>query len=695
MPIQPSVQGATLPAPIGGLNTVDAGAAMPKSDCIQLYNLIAAEYGLRSRLGYQEWATGIGYSTRTAWLAGTVYTAGDMIVSKGYLYTCVTGGTSTGTLWAASTAYVATDQRYNGANLYTCDTNGTSDTSGGPAGTGLNIVDGTTQWDYTSTGGPGTTASGITDGTCVWDYTANTTAVRSILPFSGSASTGINDRLFCTDSTGIWDVTSQSQVPSRVFVFDAASDLSGHGTSCVFVNSGGAHYLLYFDEENGFHVYDESTGRWNKAVNAATIAWVASTAYAYGDERSNGGNTYVCKTAGTSASSGGPTGTTSEITDGTCVWDYVTPVTGVNPRNLVFGVIWQNRLWCVQRDTAKAWYGGVGAYTGTFTSFVFGARFRAGGPLLGLYNWTIDGGSGVQNSLVAISQAGDVVIYQGTDPSSSSTFGLKGVWSLGAVPAGRKIATDYGGDVLILTNVGILPLSKLAMGNPVFDRSQYATNKIANLFNTLASTYGRTRGWSLRIHPEDNALIVTIPSAGADASTTQLAMSLATRGWSQYRDLPMLSNDAWLGKMYFGTADGRVCVNTDYMDDVRLATGFTPTPVQWAFLSAFSNLGSQRQKRVSSLAPSIISTTAGVSYDIAARFNYDLTELSTVTASDPSGWDSALWDTAVWGGPYQSNRRVRGASGMGVDVAIAMRGTAAARVSIAGVDITFEQGGYL
>lgn len=691
------MESATLAAPIGGLNTVDAGASMPLTDCIQLYNLIAAEYGLRSRLGYREVATGLGYSTRTAWQAATVYTAGDVITSHGYLYTCATGGTSTGTLWAASTAYVIGNQRYNGDKLYTCDTNGTSDTSGGPLGVGLNIVDGTTQWDYTSTGGPSTTTTGITDGTAVWDYFANATPVRSIIPFQGSASTGTYDRLFATDSTGIWDVTTPSETPSRVFVFDAATDLSGRGTSCVFVNSSGSHYLLYFDEENGYHAYDESTGRWNKVVNAATTAWVASTAYAYGDERSNGGNTYICKTAGTSASSGGPTGTTSEITDGTCVWDYAVPLTGVNPRNLVFGVIWQNRLWCVQRDTAKAWYGGVGAYTGTVTGFVFGGRFRAGGPLMGLYNWTIDGGSGVQNSLVAISQAGDVVIYQGTDPSSSATFGLKGVWSLGAIPVGRKVATDFGGDMLILTNTGIMPLSRLTMGNPVFDRSQYATQKIANLFNTLASTYGKTRGWSLRIHPEDNALIVTVPSAGADAATTQLTMSMATRGWSQYRDLPMTCNEVWQGKLYFGTADGRVCCNTDHMDDVRLASGFTPTPVQWAFLSAFTNLGSQRQKRVGTIAPSIISTTAGVSYDVAARWDYDLTELSTVTAGDPGTnvWDTAVWDTAIWGGPYQSSRRVRGATGMGVAVAIAMRGTAAARVSIAGVDVTYTQGGLL
>jgi hypothetical protein len=52
------------------------------------------------------------------------------------------------------------------------------------------------------------------------------------------------------------------------------------------------------------------------------LAWLASTAYAVGDRVSNGANTYVATTAGTSAASGGPTGTGTGITDGTAVWSF-------------------------------------------------------------------------------------------------------------------------------------------------------------------------------------------------------------------------------------------------------------------------------------------------------------------------------------------------------------------------------------
>lgn len=51
--------------------------------------------------------------------------------------------------------------------------------------------------------------------------------------------------------------------------------------------------------------------------------WVASTAYVVGDYVINSGNLYLCDTSGTSASSGGPTLTTANQTDGTARWDYV------------------------------------------------------------------------------------------------------------------------------------------------------------------------------------------------------------------------------------------------------------------------------------------------------------------------------------------------------------------------------------
>lgn len=58
-------------------------------------------------------------------------------------------------------------------------------------------------------------------------------------------------------------------------------------------------------------------------------AWAPNTVYAAGTVKKNGSDFYTCTTNGTSASSGGPTGTGTGITDGTTVWDWLSSTTAV------------------------------------------------------------------------------------------------------------------------------------------------------------------------------------------------------------------------------------------------------------------------------------------------------------------------------------------------------------------------------
>lgn len=524
--------GVHLAAPIGGINSVAAGTEMPLSDSIYSWNLIGAEYGLRSRLGWREWCTGL-------------------------------------------------------------------------------------------------------DG-----------EVRSLLPFTGSTKDGSTSKLFACTETGIWDVTASSAAPSQVVTFGIQNADSGWGIASAFTDLSGNHWLLYCDEANGYYTYAESGGAWVKVTQGA------------------GGN----------------------------------QINGVDPAKFVAVVPWKNRLWFVERDSQRAWYLGLNALYGTATAFEYGSRFKAGGDLRCLASWTNDGGSGPDDRLVAVSGGGDLVIYEGIDPSSASTFGIVGVWYVGAVPVGRRITSDTGGDLLVMSSTGILPLSKLVIGNPVVDRSQYATLKISNLFNQLQAATATLKGWSMRIHPQDAALMVLVPTAVNQASQ-QLVMSLTTRGWHQYRDLPIgLCAEPWGGTLYFGTQDGRVCVNDGYVDGVTLADPNTFSAIDWSLLTAFSNLGNTQHKRIQMIRPRWLSDGGGVVLTAEARYSFNFTEPQSVVASASSGgnaWDVGLWDAAAWGGSYTSQSQVFGAWGMGVEAAIALRGKASARMTLVGVDVEYDVGGVL
>ena len=76
-------------------------------------------------------------------------------------------------------------------------------------------------------------------------------------------------------------------------------------------------------------------------------AWEASTKYKVGDRVLNdSAKVYVCDTAGTSAGSGGPTGTGANITDGTTRWDHDASLTSNYSSNRV-------RVWDLQDGTEK------------------------------------------------------------------------------------------------------------------------------------------------------------------------------------------------------------------------------------------------------------------------------------------------------------------------------------------------------
>ena len=119
--------------------------------------------------------------------------------------------------------------------------------------------------------------------------------------------------------------------------------------------------------------------------------------------------------------------------------------------------------------------------------------------------------------------------------------------------------------------------------------------------------------------------------------------------------------------------------------------------MQWSLLSAFTNLGSIRHKQVQLLRPTLLSESSAPTYEVAPRYRFDFTELSPVSAvtGGAGTWDGSTWDFDVWSGEYQSSQQLRGGTGVGIDVAVAIRGTAVARTVFVGVDVLYTAGGLL
>ena len=462
----------------------------------------------------------------------------------------------------------------------------------------------------------------------------NGNGVRTIMPFEAAASA--SNKLFAACREGIYDITSGGAIGAASISLSNGTN-TGFGVWTNFVLDNGAHYLFYADPTDGLYQYP----------------------------------------------SGGP-------------WVATTGITGVTETDLCFVMQHKGRLWFAEKNSARGWYLAAGAVAGAATRFDFGNKFNHGGTLVGLYSWTVDGGAGMDDHLVAISSAGDVMVYKGTDPSSASTWGLVGQYYVGALPAGYRVAQPQGGDLYILSQYGVIPLTRLMRGTVVQNQEASLSRNITPL---IADTMANTRqsfGWEMRNVPSANCFLVATPEVSGQ-SELQYCLSTRTDGWTVWNDVPYLSGDVYLGNFYFGDDTDTVWKLTGNVDGAD-AAGANGVDIAWGLLTAYNEYGETGHQHRGLFVRVVLQAASVPGIATAVRYDYDMSVPPSASGADPvSGaiWDTAVWDGANWGSLVATYTRTFGASGLGRAMAVAIGGQANSETGLVRVDLMFDTGGPL
>lgn len=465
---------------------------------------------------------------------------------------------------------------------------------------------------------------------------------RTVMPFKGSASA--NDKLFIGAEDGIYEVSAGGAGPwAADIAFAAADSMSGYGQFAAMTTSAG-HFLMYCDETNGYYLYTETSATWAKVAM------------------------------------GGGAG----------------QVSGVDPATFVSCTVHQGRAWFVERGSASGWYLAPGSISGAATEFNFGTRFKRGGYLVNLFTWTIDGGEGVDDYLVAVSSSGDVVIFRGTDPSDATAWFQRGLWDIGRPPAGRRVGGSFGGELYLLSSYGIIPASKLISGVLIQDQSAYLTRRIAPLIKARMLAVSQTLGWEIVGIPGEQLLFVGVPEF-SDGTLIQFAYSLNTIGWGLYRDFPYFTGNEWNGSFYFSPADSTIYIHEGELDNVSL-DGSTYESISFSVLTSFQALSpSENFKRGQFVRPYFIGGgTPG--YEVKCAYDYELAEgIGFIPPATQVGtlWDVGVWDVAFWSGGTVVSMFPNGAGGMGTTVAIGLRGETTFSTTLIKFSLMADAGGLL
>jgi hypothetical protein len=149
----------------------------------------------------------------------------------------------------------------------------------------------------------------------------------------------------------------------------------------------------------------------------------------------------------------------------------------------------------------------TGAIAGTID---LGANWNKGGFLISITDWTIDGGNGPQDYMCFVSNRGQVSIFSGTDPTSSTTFTLVGTFDL-SPPISLRCCTKIGSDVAVITQQGVIPLSQSLPFDPSAERSVSITARIQNAMANAAIVGINLFGWQLISFAPQQLAILNVP----------------------------------------------------------------------------------------------------------------------------------------------------------------------------------------
>ena len=473
-----------------------------------------------------------------------------------------------------------------------------------------------------------------------WATTVGPGGVKTVIPYNGSLTNGTRDRLFSCGTDGIYDTSISVATPTVKLAFPGATTRSGQGIWCACTTIGG-FFTMYTDEEYGYYLYTEATDTWARVTNVQ--------------------------------------------------------VTGVDPALLVFCMLFKERVWFIQRDTAYAWFLPTGAIIGAATQFNFGNKFKHGGTLQALYTWTLDGGQGPDDYLVAISSTGEVIIYKGNDPTDATNFAVVGHWFIGNVPVGRRVAANSGGDLFMLSVSGLQPLSRVVQGGQTQIENIEISRKVSPAIRAnLAISYTQI-GWEVKIYPTQDEIIVASPQL-TGYPNIQYVQSTNNQGWSIFQSMPIFTGEMWNGAFYFGGLDGNVYViqgDTDNQPRTGASTGLS---ISSAVLGSFQDYGEPGQYHMGQFIRPVFLASAQPTYQVQIRYDYNISEVFTPgLAAPPTGvlWDVGIWDVDIWGSAVFEIESVRGASGIGRAMAVGLSMQTSVETTLIRYDIIGDTGGLL
>lgn len=506
-----------------------------------------------------------------------------------------------------------------------------------PTTTGARVRGGTRRYATLSTGGPAESLMTYHSG--------------STQKFFGATEDTVFD---------ITNVTDASAVPAGAAIIGQTAGYYGaqqFGTSggdfLVIVN--GADVMWQFDGTNWYPVnandvrtldYDGGTGTFarGQTLTGGTSGATATIIAVNGDTVT--GTLYIGPVTG------GPYQDNEAITSATGVADAdgadtsLSTVTITNVGTDALSHIWSfaSRLFFIERETMNAWYLPVDSIGGAASAFSLAGVMQRGGTLIFGGRWSLDSGDGLDDKCVFVSSEGEIAVYEGTNPGSASEWALVGLYRIGR-PMGKNATMRAGGDLLVATDQGLIPVSA-AIQKDFAALESYAVSAAIRPTWQQSVRERSDLDWEVLKWPKENMLIVSQPRTTVYDDSQALVANLQTGAWCRFAGPDVRCLSLHKNHAYFGANDGRVYRFEDGGSDDGAA--YTCT-----YVGQFDHCGAISQTKSASQARATFISADPFTPQLSASANYRVDTPAAPASADEyakSEWDFALWDIALWDG---------------------------------------------
>lgn len=376
-----------------------------------------------------------------------------------------------------------------------------------------------------------------------------------------------------------------------------------------------------------------------------------------------------------------------QVYDGTSVADST--FTGITLSNLINVASYKERLYFVEKNSMKFWYGNTQAVgASALNSFDLQYVMRRGGYLMFAGSYTNQVSQTSQDLFWAISSEGEIVCYSGSSPASDA-WGLVARFIIGK-PLGYRAFIRINNDVWILTQQGIISISSLFESDP-----EQALNVISARINPFiaqaAKQYAVSPRWHGAFWPQGRRIFVNIPSS--ETTCKMMVYSIDTRGWCTYQ-LGNVSDGITItvadGTPYYGSATGRIFTGESGYTDNGI-------PITFKGRGAFSFFGSRGNYKAFKDIRPLLKTARGISLGCSLDTNFATSSTTDVITTGPgtvTPWGS------LWGSPWSSVQEYVfdrfAVRGQGHSAAVRFQGTVSnSECQFFGFEIRYDVGGQV